>query len=151
MAALLKFETFICESFQFLQHLTGFWCKYVYHGAKGRMGWKESGPLLLFNPLLLSSPGTPRWRLVQHYTDKKENKIFLTQYIRKFRMEQLQSHIWLTASSYMGNICAFPHILGSPSSCMTSTHIWGNLTFYFISVLYSIYVYCDCDVSTPMN
>jgi hypothetical protein len=26
-------------------------------------------------------------------SDKKENKIFLTQYIRKFRVEQLQSHI----------------------------------------------------------
>ena len=27
-------------------------------------------------------------------------------------MEQLQSHIW-------GNICAFPHIVGSPSFYMT--------------------------------
>jgi hypothetical protein len=31
-----------------------------------------------------------------------KNKIKLSSYIRKFRMEQLQSHIWLTASSYMG-------------------------------------------------
>jgi hypothetical protein len=41
--------------------------------------------------------------------------IRFSSYIRKFRMEQLQSrppHIW-------GNICAFPHILGSPSSYMT--------------------------------
>ncbi len=38
------------------------------------------------------------------YSDKKENQIFLkfSSYIRKFRMEQLQSDIWLTASSYMG-------------------------------------------------
>jgi hypothetical protein len=35
-----------------------------------------------------------------HYTEKK--KIKFSSYIRKFRMEQLQSHIWLTASSYMG-------------------------------------------------
>ncbi len=33
------------------------------------------------------------------WTDKKEIKF--SSYIRKFRMEQLQSHIWLTASSYM--------------------------------------------------
>ncbi len=50
-------------------------------------------------------------------------------------MEQLQSHIWQTASS---DICAFPHILGSPSSYMTLQlrhsefpYIWGK--FYFIS------------------
>ncbi len=30
-----------------------------------------------------------------------KKKIKLSSYIRKFRMEQLQSHIWLTASSYM--------------------------------------------------
>ncbi len=33
------------------------------------------------------------------YTDKKENKIF--PYIRKSRRERLQSHIWLTVSSFM--------------------------------------------------
>jgi hypothetical protein len=37
------------------------------------------------------------------YTDKKENQVFL---IYK------EIHIW-------GNICAFPHILGRPSSYMT--------------------------------
>jgi hypothetical protein len=41
---------------------------------------------------------------------KKKRK--LSSYIGKFRMEQLQSHKW-------GNICAFPQILGSPSSYMT--------------------------------
>ncbi len=50
-----------------------------------------------------------------------KKKIKFSSYIRKFRVEQLQSHIWLTASSYCiwGNKCAFPHILGSPSSYMT--------------------------------
>ncbi len=33
------------------------------------------------------------------YTDKKENKISLI--YKKFRIEQLQRHIWLTASSYI--------------------------------------------------
>jgi hypothetical protein len=33
------------------------------------------------------------------YTDKKENQI--SSYIRKFRIKQLRSHIWLTAFSYM--------------------------------------------------
>ncbi len=31
-----------------------------------------------------------------------KKKIKFSSYMRKFRMEQLQSHIWLTASSYMG-------------------------------------------------
>jgi hypothetical protein len=53
------------------------------------------------------------------YTDRKENQIFLIfQYLRKFRMEQLQSHIRLTASSYMGEI--FAHFI-----------------FFFISALFS--------------
>jgi hypothetical protein len=50
-------------------------------------------------------------------TDKKENQIFLI-------YKEIQSGA--VAKSYMtnglliwGNICAFPHILGSPSSSMT--------------------------------
>ncbi len=31
-----------------------------------------------------------------------KRKLKFSSYTRKFRMEQLQSHIWLTASSYMG-------------------------------------------------
>ncbi len=46
--------------------------------------------------------------------------------------------IWLTASSYMGNICAFPHTLGRPSSYMTLQllhsefpYIWEKFDFLF--------------------
>jgi hypothetical protein len=78
------------------------------------------------------------------FTDKK--KIKFSSYIRKFRVEQLQSHIWLTASSYMGKylrFLLFPHILGSPSSYMTLQLLHSefpytvyeeNLVFFFISV-----------------
>ncbi len=41
---------------------------------------------------------------------KKKIKLSSYMYIRKFRVEQFQSHIWLTASSYMGKYYAFPHI-----------------------------------------
>jgi hypothetical protein len=49
----------------------------------------------------------------RRYTDKKENIIFL----RKLRgckdmYDKRPPHIW-------GKICAFPHILGGPSSYMT--------------------------------
>jgi hypothetical protein len=54
-------------------------------------------------------------------------------------MEQLQSHICLT--SYMGNICAFPHIVGSPSSYLTlqlysilNFLIYEDFFIFFISV-----------------
>ncbi len=69
-----------------------------------------------------------------------KKKIKFSSYIRKFRMEQFQSNIWLTAYSYSiwGNICAFPHILGGLSSYMTVQllhsefpYIWGNLIFFF--------------------
>ncbi len=52
----------------------------------------------------------------------------------------VQSHIWLTASSYCiwRNICVFPHILGSPSSYMTLhpipfefPYIWGKICCLF--------------------
>ncbi len=78
------------------------------------------------------------------YTDKKENQI--SSYIRKFRMKQLQSHIWLTASSYMGKYLRILHILESSSSytvwlcnCYTLNFLIDeeNLIFFFISVMYS--------------
>ncbi len=49
------------------------------------------------------------------YTDKKKRKF--SSYIRKFRMEQLQSHIWLTASSYTVKylrISSFPDFATAP-------------------------------------
>ncbi len=57
-------------------------------------------------------------------------------------MEQLQSQIWLTAPHIWGNICAFPHILGSPSRYMTLQLLHSefpytvyeeNFLFFFIS------------------
>ncbi len=63
-------------------------------------------------------------RLLPNQLSSLIKKIKFSSYIRKFRMKQLQSHLWLTASSYCLrlNICAYPHIvyvLGSPSSYMT--------------------------------
>ncbi len=77
-----------------------------------------------------------------HHTLIKK-KIKFSSYIRKFRMEQLQSHIWLTASSYMGKYLrvssyirkALPHIL--LCNCSTEfpyTVYEENLIFFFISV-----------------
>ncbi len=73
--------------------------------------------------------------LFRMYTDKKENQIF-------FIYKDIQNGA--VAKSYMangliwGNICAFSHILGSPSSYMTLQllhsefpHIWGNFDFLF--------------------
>ncbi len=53
------------------------------------------------------------------YTDKKEIKF--SPYIRIFRMEQLQSHIWLTASSY----------------------IWGNMYLRIPSYSRKPFLICD--------
>jgi hypothetical protein len=69
-----------------------------------------------------------------------KKKIEFSLCIRKFRMEQLQSHIWLTASSYMVKYLWFPHILESSSSYMQLLHsefpdIWGKIWFsLFMSV-----------------
>ncbi len=84
---------------------------YISAGSGLTQAWKKSSRDLL----LVKYEG---WReetwICLHTLIKK--KIKCSSSIRKFRMEQLQSHIWLTASS---SICAFPHILGSPFSYMT--------------------------------
>ncbi len=63
-----------------------------------------------------------------------KKKIKFSSYIRKFRRDRLQSHIWLKRSHHhiWLNIYAFTHILGSPSSYMTLQlipsqfpNIWG--------------------------
>ncbi len=53
------------------------------------------------------------------YTNKKENNF--SSYIRKSRRERLQSHIWLTASSYMTKYLRISSytVLGSLSSYTT--------------------------------
>jgi hypothetical protein len=60
-------------------------------------------------------------------------------------MDQLQCHIRGTPQIWL-NICAFPHILGSPSSymlgnCSTLNFlIYGEiLIFFFISVLFYLF------------
>jgi hypothetical protein len=66
-------------------------------------------------------------------TDKKNSS-----YIRKFRIEQLQSHIWLTDSSYILRIFSYirkPFLI----SDIASAPLWISLymreiLFYFLSV-----------------
>ncbi len=80
-----------------------------------------------------------------------KKKIKFSSYMRKFRMEQVQSHIWLTAPPHIwGNICAFPHILGSPSLNMTLQllhyefpYIWGKFDFLFYQ--------CASDITLPSH
>ncbi len=69
-----------------------------------------------------------------------KKKIKFSSYIREFRMEQLLSHIWLMAFSYMGKYLRISSysILGSPSSYMTlqllhseMPYIWGKFDFLF--------------------
>ncbi len=66
-----------------------------------------------------------------------KKKIRFSSYIGKFRVDQLQSHIWLTASSYMGNnfrISSYIRksflIYDFASAPLWFPYIWGK--FYFI-------------------
>ncbi len=61
------------------------------------------------------------------YTDKKENQIFLI--YEEFRVEQLQSHIWLMASSYMGKYMRISSYIRKPFliyDCATAP-LWISL------------------------
>ncbi len=69
-------------------------------------------------------------------TDKKKRKF--SSYIRKFRVDQLQSHIWLTASSYMGKYLRISSYIRKPfliydCSTMNFPIYEENLIFFFIS------------------
>jgi hypothetical protein len=65
-------------------------------------------------------------------------------------MEQLQSHVWLTASSphIWGNICAFPHILESPSSYdFAAAPLW--ISIYMRKIRFSFLSVCAASSATP--
>ncbi len=79
-----------------------------------------------------------QFNFVGMYCTLIKNKIKFSLYLRKYRREQLQSHIWLTSSLYMVKYLRISsYIIGSPSSYMTLQplpseifNIWGK--FYFI-------------------
>ncbi len=72
-----------------------------------------------------------------------KKKVKFSSYIRKFRMEQLQSHIWLTTFSYMGKYLYIPIILlGSPSSYMTLQLLHSE--FPFIRGKFFFIFFCQC-------
>ncbi len=99
----------------------------------------NTGYILLFLSLCLSSLCAE-----PAYTDKKEVKF--SSYMRKFRMEQLQSHIWLTASSYMVKyLCissyiwkALPHIWLWNCSILNFCIYEENFIVSFISVFWPL-------------
>ncbi len=78
------------------------------------------------------------------YTDKREIKF--SSYIRKFRMEQLQSHIWLTASSCKGKYLSFSSYIRKPFLiyCFATApfwiaYIWGKFYFLFYQCIVSCF------------
>ncbi len=94
-----------------------------------------------------SDPGllkrTGGWRA--RYADKKEKKI--SSFIRKFRRDRLQRHIWLKATSYMVKYLCIFHILGSPSpwlcnrSHLNSFIYEANFVIFFNSVVWPVFGY----------
>ncbi len=81
----------------------------------------------------------PEERYFCNCTDRKKIKFSL--YIRKLRMEQLQSHIWLTASSYMGKYLRISSYIRKPFRIydFATAPFWISLymrkiLFYFLSV-----------------
>jgi hypothetical protein len=66
----------------------------------------------------------------RNYTDKKEKKILLIH--KKIKRDRVQSHIWLTASSYMGkNLRNSSYIRGPFPSHLDFLIYEENLVFFF--------------------
>ena len=117
-------------------------------GMYSKYGLRKEAICLTLNVLNTTHWQTPKAEEFLQYTDKKESKIFLK--YKEIKRDRVQSHIWLTVSSYMGknlrissyitniwgNAQIFP--LGSPSSNMTLhpipsefPYIWGIFCFLF--------------------
>ncbi len=100
------------------------------------LDWMLPYPSSLFFCLLILflvwSGGAPENALI-----KKEKKF--SSYIRKFRRDRLQSHIWLTASSYMVKYLRISSYIRKPfllyDSASEFPHIYKEkFVFFFISV-----------------
>ncbi len=71
-----------------------------------------------------------------------KKKIKISSYIRKFRRDRVQSHIWLTASSTTTKYLCISSYIRNPNSFMTFhripsefPYIWGKSSFIFICVV----------------
>jgi hypothetical protein len=67
-----------------------------------------------------------------------KKKIKFSSYIRKFRVEQLQSHIWLTASSYIGKYLPISSYFANAPLWISLIQYEENVIFFFISA-YAVY------------
>ncbi len=79
-----------------------------------------------------------------------KKKIKFSPHVRKFRMVQLQSHIWLTASSYMVKYLRISSYIRKPFLLFdfATAPIWISLyrrkiLFAFLSVWVQIHSFCD--------
>ncbi len=101
-----NFAVFFAVKFAGIQRNSVCICMYVFPDSKFQK----------YSNKYLSSTGT----LIK-------KKIEFSLNIRKFWVEQLQSHIWLTASPYMGKYLRISsYIIGSPSSYMTLQLLHSN-------------------------
>ncbi len=83
------------------------------------------------------------WHYYTHspYTDEK--KIKFSSYLRKFRGKQLQSHIWLMASSYMGKYLRIFSYIRKPFLLydFATAPLWISL--YMRKFWFSFSLYCN--------
>ncbi len=91
---------------------------------------------------------TPKYIVWEHNGQEQHNNntmikknIKFSSYVRKFKMEQLQSHIWLTASSYLGKYLRISSYIRKPFLIygFATAPLWISLymrkiLFYFSSV-----------------
>ncbi len=82
-----------------------------------------------------------KWQTQKNSHTFFKKKIKFSSYIRKFRVEQLQSHIWLAASSYMGKYLRISSYIRKPFliNDFATAPVWISLymrkiLFYFLSV-----------------
>ncbi len=74
-----------------------------------------------------------------------KKKIKFSSHIRKFRMEQLQSHIWLTATSYVGKYLRISSYIWKPFLIydFATISLWISL---YMRKIYFLFYQCSIQV-----
>ncbi len=70
-------------------------------------------------------------------TERRNDKS--SSYIRKFRIDRVQSYIWLMASSYMVKYLRISHIWGRPPSYMTLQLLHSEISLYMRKILFHFF------------
>ncbi len=80
-----------------------------------------------------------------------KKKLKFSSYVRKFRIKQLQSHKWLTVSSYMGKYLRIYAYIGKPFLIYNFATASLSITIYMRKIWFSFFISALSPFHFPIN